>query len=254
MISIKNDQEIEKIREANRIVGLLLYDLENIIKPGISTWELDRFAEDLIRREGGFPAFKGYTMPGLTPFPSTLCTSLNSGIVHGLPSSSVILQTGDIIGVDVGVLKDGFYGDAARTYRVGKVSAEAEQLLKVTLEALSRGIAHAREGLRVGDISHAIGSYVTACGYFVADDLTGHGIGKKLHEEPIIPNFGERDKGPRLKKGMTLAIEPMVNIGTNRVIEKGWEYFVEDGSLSAHYENTVLITEGEPEILSVYKG
>ena len=241
------------MREANRIVGLLLHKLGSIVKPGVSTLELDNFAEQLIRNEGGRPAFKGYSVPGLPPFPSALCTSVNSGVVHGIPSTKEILQEGDIIGVDVGVFKDGFYGDAARTYRVGRISDEAEQLLQVTSEALDRGMNQAKAGARVGDISYAIGSYVMSKGYFVADNLTGHGIGRNLHEEPIIPNWGDKGKGPRLRKGMTLAIEPMVNIGTNRVIEKGWEFFVEDGSLSAHYENTVLITDGEPEILTAYK-
>ncbi|RKX73597.1 MAG: type I methionyl aminopeptidase [Candidatus Cloacimonadota bacterium] len=253
MITIKNNQEIEKMREANRIVGKLLHKIGSIVKPGVSTLDLDNFAEQLIRSEGGRPAFKGYSVPGLPPFPAALCTSVNSGVVHGIPSKTEILQEGDIIGIDVGVYKDGFYGDAARTYRVGQISSEAEQLLQVTMEALDRGMAQARVGARVGDISYAIGSYVLDQGYFVADNLTGHGIGRRLHEDPVIPNWGAKGKGPRLGKGMTLAIEPMVNIGTNRVIEKGWEFFVEDGSLSAHYENTVLITESDPEILTAYK-
>lgn len=241
------------MREANRIVALLLHKLEEIIAPGISTQQLNDFAEELIGKEGGKPAFKGYTVSGLEPFPATLCTSLNAGIVHGIPSKRQILREGDIIGVDVGVLKEGFYGDAARTYRVGNISPSATALLEVTREALARGIAAAREGNRVGDISHAIGSFVSEKGYFVADNLTGHGIGRRLHEEPVIPNMGARGKGPRLQSGMTLAIEPMVNIGTNRVIEKGWEFFVADGSLSAHFEHTVLITKNEPEILTLYK-
>ena len=253
MITIKNNQEIEKMREANRIVGKLLHKIGSIVKPGVSTLDLDNFAEQLIRSEGGRPAFKGYSVPSLPPFPAALCTSVNSGVVHGIPSKTEILQEGDIIGIDVGVYKDGFYGDAARTYRVGQISSEAEQLLQVTMEALDRGMAQARVGARVGDISYAIGSYVLDQGYFVADNLTGHGIGRRLHEDPVIPNWGAKGKGPRLQKGMTLAIEPMVNIGTNRVIEKGWEFFVEDGSLSAHYENTVLITESDPEILTAYK-
>jgi methionyl aminopeptidase len=253
MITIKNQQEIQKMREANRIVGLLLHKLEKIVEPGISTFELNKYAEKLIRDEGGLPAFKGYVVPGLKPFPAALCTSPNAGIVHGIPSTKQILREGDIIGVDVGVLKDGFYGDAARTYRVGMISEAAEKLMDITKEALRRGIAAAIQGNRVGDISHAIGSYVSSQGYFVADNLTGHGIGRRLHEEPMIPNAGAKGKGSRLRAGMTLAIEPMVNIGTNRVIEKGWEFFVADGSLSAHFEHTVLITPNEPEILTLYK-
>ena len=240
------------MRESNRIVALLLHKLESIIKPGISTWEVDQFSDDLIRAESGKPAFKGYMVFGLEPFPAAICTSVNSCIVHGIPSLKQILQEGDIIGIDVGVYKNGFYGDAARTYRVGKITKETERLLRVTQEALDRGISQARHGARVGDISYAIGSYVKEQGYFVADNLTGHGIGASLHEDPLIPNFGVKGKGPRLKKGMTLAIEPMVNIGTNQVIENGWEFFVADRTLSAHYENTILITDGEPEILSVY--
>ena len=252
MITIKNNSEIAKMRESNRIVGLLLHKLDCFIKPGISTYDIDRFADELIRNEAGKAAFKGYTVPGLPPFPAAVCSSVNSCIVHGIPSKKKILSEGDIIGIDVGVYKDGFYGDAARTYKVGKISEQATILMAVTREALKRGISQARDGARVGDISHAIGSYVMGQGYFVADSLTGHGIGTSLHEDPIVPNIGTKGKGPRLKKGMTIAIEPMVNIGTNRVIENGWEFFVADGSLSAHYEHTILITENEAELLTEY--
>ncbi len=251
MVYIKTDEEIRKIREASRIVGLLLDALKDLIKPGISTMELDRYAEELIRSEDGIPAFKGYQVPGLPPFPGTLCTSVNSAIVHGIPSEKVILKDGDILGVDVGVIKDGYYGDAAWTYAVGNISAEAERLMTVTQKALELGISAALPGKRVGDISNAIGSYVQEQGYFVADDLTGHGVGKQLHEEPMIPNSGKKDRGLRLQPGMTLAIEPMVNVGTNRVKEKGWEFFVADNSLSAHFEHTILITNDQPIILSV---
>ena len=252
MISIKNNSEIAKMRESNRIVGLLLHKLDCFIKPGISTYDIDRFADELIRNEAGKAAFKGYTVPGLPPFPAAVCSSVNSCIVHGIPSKKKILHEGDIIGIDVGVYKNGFYGDAARTFQVGKVSEEATVLMAVTREALKRGISQARDGARVGDISHAIGSYVMDQGYFVADSLTGHGIGTSLHEDPIVPNVGTKGKGPRLKKGMTIAIEPMVNFGTNRVIENGWEFFVADGSLSAHYEHTILITENEAELLTEF--
>mgnify|MGYP003968989835 FL=1 len=252
MISIKNNSEIAKMRESNRIVGLLLHKLDGFIKPGISTYDIDRFADELIRNEAGKAAFKGYTVPGLPPFPAAVCSSANSCIVHGIPSKKKILSEGDIIGIDVGVYKNGFYGDAARTYQVGNISEEAIALMAVTREALRRGISQARDGARVGDISHAIGSYVMDQGYFVADSLTGHGIGTSLHEDPIVPNIGTKGKGPRLKKGMTIAIEPMVNIGTNRVIENGWEFYVADGSLSAHFEHTILITENEAELLTEY--
>lgn len=250
MIIRKSPTEIDRIRTSCRIIGELLDALGEKIVPGVSTWDLDSFAYDFIVSRGGKPAFKGYTVAGLPPFPGTLCTSPNTGIVHGIPSKQVVLQAGDIIGIDVGVYKDGFYGDAARTYAVGEISPEAARLMQVTLQSLQLGIASAVPGNRVGDISHAIGSYVQQNGYFVADNLTGHGIGQELHEEPQIPNFGTAGRGPRLQAGMTLAIEPMVNIGTNRVKEKGWEFFTADSSLSAHFEHTILITETQPEILT----
>lgn len=252
MITIKNNSEIAKMRESNRIVGLLLHKLDAIIKPGISTYDIDKFADELIRNEAGKAAFKGYSIPGLPPFPAAVCSSVNSCIVHGIPSKKKILNEGDIIGIDVGVYKDGYYGDAAKTFQVGEISEQAIALMAVTREALKRGISQARDGARVGDISHAIGSYVMSQGYFVADSLTGHGIGTSLHEDPVVPNSGVKGKGPRLRKGMTIAIEPMVNIGTNRVIENGWEFYVADGSLSAHYEHTILITDNEAELLTKY--
>jgi methionyl aminopeptidase len=250
MIFIKNSAEMDKMRAANQIIARLFEKLESYVTAGISTWELDKIAEEFILSQGAKPAFKGYSVPGLYPFPNAICASVNHCIVHGIPSQANILKDGDIIGIDVGVYKDGFYGDAARTFRVGNVSEHVEKLLAITKEALDKGIAQAIDGSRVGDISHAIGSFVKENGYFVADDLTGHGIGKKLHEDPIIPNDGKKGKGPRLRKGMTIAIEPMVNVGTNQVIEKGWEYFVKDGSLSAHFENTIAITNAEPVLLS----
>ncbi len=251
MIYIKNSNEIKKMRESNRIVALLLKELETMISPGISTQELNEFVEEIIKTEGGEPAFKGYVVPGLLPFPAAICASINSCIVHGIPSSKKILKDGDIIGIDVGVYKNGFYGDAARTYTVGKVSQKARNLLDVTLEALDRGISQARDGARVGDVSYVIGSFVAKKGYFVADSLTGHGVGRELHEEPIVPNIGVKGRGPRLKEGMTIAIEPMINIGTNHVKEVGWEFYVADNTLSAHFEHTILITPQKAEILSV---
>jgi len=251
MIYIKTPAEIEKMRKSCRIIGELLEALETIIRPGISTLEIDKFAEDFIGSRGGKPSFKGYRVDGLPPFPGSICASVNEQIVHGIPSAKKILQDGDIIGIDVGVVLDGYNGDAARTYRVGKISAEAEELLQVTKEALERGISAAIPGNRVGDISYAIGSFVAFRGYYVADNLTGHGVGRNLHEEPQIPNTGKPGRGPRLSAGMTLAIEPMVNIGTNRVLENGWEFKVADNSLSAHFEHTILVTDNKPEILTV---
>jgi methionyl aminopeptidase len=251
MIYIKTPAEIEKMRKSCRIIGELLDALETIIRPGISTLEIDKFAEDFIGSRGGKPSFKGYRVDGLPPFPGSICASVNEQIVHGIPSAKKILQDGDIIGIDVGVVLDGYNGDAARTYRVGKISADAEELLQVTKEALERGISAAIPGNRVGDISYAIGSFVAFRGYYVADNLTGHGVGRNLHEEPQIPNTGKPGRGPRLSAGMTLAIEPMVNIGTNRVLENGWEFKVADNSLSAHFEHTILVTDNKPEILTV---
>lgn len=250
MIYLKTVSEIEKMRQSGRVIGELFEELAKIIKPGVSTLELDRFADDFIRSRGAKAAFKGYQAHGLPPFPGAICASVNAGIVHGIPSADVILADGDIIGIDVGVLLNSYYSDAARTYAVGKISESAQKLMQVTQESLEIGISQAVPGNRIGDISSAIGSFVQSNGYFVADDLTGHGIGKSLHEEPQIPNFGVKGRGPRIQAGMTLAIEPMVNIGTNRVKEIGWEFYTADDSLSAHFEHTILVTEGEPEILS----
>jgi len=250
MIKIKKQHEIEKMRAAGKIIGLLWLELDKIVKPGVSTWQLDKFADEFIRSHGAYPAFKGYSVPGLPPFPGAICASVNSCIVHGIPSKNVILKEGDIIGIDVGTRKDGFHGDSAYTFTVGEISKETKRLLEVTKKALDIGIAHAVEGNRFGDISHAIGKFVKESGYFCADDLTGHGIGRDLHEDPMIPNVGFKGSGKFIKRGMTIAIEPMVNIGTNRVTERGWEYFVKDNSLSAHYEHTLLVTDGKPEILT----
>ena len=251
MIYLKTPAEIEKMRVSCQIIGSLLDALATLIRSGVCTLELDEFAEEFIRSRGGIPSFKGYQIPGLKPFPGSICASINAAIVHGIPRRETILQEGDIIGIDVGVLCNGYHGDAARSYRVGKVSSQAESLLQVTEQALELGIAAAVEGNRIGDISNAIGSFVVSRGYFVADDLTGHGIGRNLHEEPQIPNFGKPGRGPRIAAGMTLAIEPMVNIGTNRVSEKGWEFCVADNSLSAHFEHTILVTNGKPEVLTI---
>ncbi len=250
MIKIKKQHEIEKMREAGRIIGLLWEEMAKIIVPGISTWELDKFAEDFIRSHDAYPAFKGYSVPGLAPFPGAICASVNSVIVHGIPAKNVILKEGDIIGIDVGTRKAGYHGDAAYTFTVGQISQEAQRLLDVTKEALEIGISTAIVGNKVGDISYAIGKFVKQKGYYCADDLTGHGIGRELHEDPMIPNVGRKGTGQLIKEGMTIAIEPMVNIGTNKVIERGWEYLVKDGSLSAHFEHTLLVTDAKPEILT----
>lgn len=250
MIKIKKQHEIERIREACHIIGLLWDELERVIVPGISTYDIDKIAEELIKSHGAYPAFKGYTVPGLGPFPGAICASVNAAIVHGIPSKNVILQEGDIIGIDVGTRKNGYHGDAARTFAVGEISKSAKNLMEVTKRAFEIGMNEAIPGNRVGDISYAIGKYVKQMGYYCADDLTGHGIGRDLHEDPMIPNVGRRKTGSIIKKGMTICIEPMVNIGTNRVSERGWEFLTADGSLSSHYENTLLVTDNGPEILT----
>ena len=250
MGSFRSESEIRGITECCRIVAEVLREMETMIKPGISTLELDRKATEIIKKNDAFPAFKGYSIPGLPPYPAAICASVNSCIVHGIPREDLTLKEGDIIGIDVGVGKDGFFGDAARTYPVGEISREALTLLETTKNALEIGIEKAVAGATVGDISFAIGDYVNGRGLYVADRLTGHGIGRNLHEEPMIPNHGVKGTGRRLVEGMTLAIEPMVNIGTNRVDEIGWEFYVADNTLSAHYEHTILITGGEPVILT----
>ncbi len=251
MIHIKDDKAIEKMKASNHIISLVLAEMNNHVRPGVSTLELDRIAEEIIRDHGAKPAFKGYSVPGLPPFPGSICASVNEAIVHGIPSSKIVLKEGDIIGVDVGTFKDGYFGDGAMTYPVGEISDAAKRLMRVTRECLYLGIAQARPGNRIGDISHAIGSHIKANGYYAAEKLTGHGIGKALHEEPTIMNVGRKGFGTRIQKGMIFAIEPMVNIGTYRVLDDGWNVYVADRSLSAHYEHTILVTDNEPEILTL---
>lgn len=247
MINIRTPQEIAKIRKSSSLVARALRKVREAIRPGITTAELDRIAEETIRRGGGVPAFKGYR-----GFPASLCVSVNEEVVHGIPGRRR-LKEGDIVSLDLGVLMDGYYGDAAITVPVGEVSELAKRLLQVTEEALYRGIEKARAGNRLFDISHAIQRWVEAAGFSVVRDFVGHGIGRALHEEPQVPNFGPPNQGPRLDVGMVLAIEPMVNTGTwrVRVLENGWTVVTADGGLSAHFEHTVAITEGGPEILSL---
>jgi len=247
MINIRTLQEIAKIRKSSSLVARALQRVREAIRPGVTTAELDRIAEETIRRGGGVPAFKGYR-----GFPASLCVSVNEEVVHGIPGRRR-LKEGDIVSLDLGVLMDGYYGDAAITVPVGEVSELAKRLLQVTEEALYRGIEKARAGNRLFDISHAIQRWVEAAGFSVVRDFVGHGIGRALHEEPQVPNFGPPNQGPRLDVGMVLAIEPMVNTGTwrVRVLENGWTVVTADGGLSAHFEHTVAITEGGPEILSL---
>ncbi len=247
MIEIKTEREIRLMEEAGRIVRAVLSGLRKMVVPGVTTAELDRKAEEMIRAHGAVPAFKGYR-----GFPANICTSINEQIVHGIPGS-VRLRKGDILSIDVGVEKDGYYGDAAITVEVGDmVAAKARQLIRVTKEALRIGIEKAKEGNRLFDISNAIQIHVETCGYSVVRDFVGHGIGKEMHEEPEIPNFGRAETGPRLRKGMTLAIEPMVNEGRYdiEILDNRWTAVTKDGKLSAHFEHTICVTEGDPRILT----
>lgn len=247
MIILKTEEEIEKIRIASKYAMEVLFYLREFVKEGMRTKDLERLCEEKIKRMKHVkPAFKGYN-----GYPYALCVSVNEEVVHGMPSDR-ILKEGDIVSLDFGVIYDGYYGDAAITYGVGKISKEAERLIKVTEEALYKGIEMAREGNRLYDISNAIQSHVEANGFSVVREFVGHGIGRSLHEEPQIPNFGQKGTGPRLKKGMVLAIEPMVNMGKSDVsiAENGWTAYAKDMTLSAHFEHTVAITDEGPEILS----
>lgn len=239
------------MRESNRIACEVLDLIEQRVKPGVTTIELDTIAEDHIRSQGAIPAFKGYRQGNSSPYPGSICASLNHEVVHGIPGERV-LKEGDILSVDVGINKDGFFGDSARTFPIGKIDPETERLLKITKEALFVGIAEARGGNRVHDISAAIQEYVEAAGYNVVRELVGHGIGRSLHEEPAVPNYGKRGTGIKLVDGMVLAIEPMVNSGTFRVkvAKDGWTIVTADGRPSAHYEHSVIVRNGEAEILS----
>ena len=255
MVTIKSKKEIELMREACKIANLTQKAVEQAIKPGITTWELDRIAEETIKKHGGIPAQKNYPSiyKGVQSFPATICASVNDEIIHGIPSKKTILVDGDIISVDLVVLKNGFHGDCARTYVVGKIDKESQRLIDVTKQAFFEGIKFAKKGYRIGDISNAIGEYVKKNGFSVLKEFQGHGIGREMHEDPGIPNFGKAGKGLRIEPGMTLAVEPMVTMGTGEMIEldDGWTIITEDGSLAAHYENTILITENEPEILTL---
>ena len=243
------------MKEACKVTGLLYRELEKMIKPGISTAELDKFAEDLIRKNGGVPAQKGYPsgMRGVPNFPATLCVSVNDEVIHGIPSKKAILKDGDVVSIDCVVWKDGFHGDAARTFIVGEGSKEAKRLVEVTKQAFFEGIKMAKPGNRIGDISSTIGEFVENHGYSVVREFQGHGIGREMHEDPGIPNYGKPGRGLRLEPGMTLAVEPMVIAGRRNILQldDGWTIITEDGSLAAHYENTILITEKEPEILTI---
>jgi methionyl aminopeptidase len=246
MIILKSPEEMKKMEQSCLIVAKTLDYLKDMVKPGITTLDIERLADDYIKSNRAIPAFKGYR-----GYPATICASVNNEVIHGIPSDRV-LEEGDILGIDLGAYKDGFYGDAASTFPVGKIPPDVEKLLRVTEDALYRGIENAREDNRVSDISHAIQEHVESNGFSVVRAFVGHGIGRNLHEEPQIPNFGLPGRGPRLRSGMTLAIEPMVNQGGHEVVvlEDGWTTVTMDGKLSAHFEHTVLVTPDKPRILT----
>lgn len=255
MVTIKSKKEVEQMREACRITALVYEVLEKEIHAGMSTLELDKIAEQIIREHGALPAQKGYPsgIKGVPPFPATLCVSVNDEVIHGIPSKRTIIQEGDVVSIDLVTFKNGFHGDAARTFIVGKASKEAQKLVDITKQAFFEGIQFAKPGFRIGDISHRIGEFVESHGYNVVREFQGHGIGRQMHEDPGIPNYGKAGRGMRIEPGMTLAIEPMVMAGKPNILEldDGWTIVTEDGSLAAHYENTILITENEPEVLTL---
>jgi len=252
MILVKSQKELDIMRKAGELVALALDKLSLNIAEGVTTAELDRIAEEFIRSKGAVPSFKGYHgLPGAKDYPASICASINNEVVHGIPDNRK-LKNGDIISIDIGIYYQGFHGDAARTFAVGKISEKASLLIEVTKQSFYEGLRFAINGNRIYDISSAIQDYVEKFGFSVVRDYVGHGIGKNMHEEPQIPNFRTKQRGPRLMPGMTLAIEPMVNEGAYNVklLDNMWTVVTQDGSLSAHYENTIAVTENEPIILT----
>jgi methionyl aminopeptidase len=247
VIVCRSTAELERMRDAGRLVGEVLTELAAHVKPGVTTADLDAMAEKRIAQAGATPAFKGYH-----GYPATICASINDEVIHGIPSGRRLLQEGDVISIDVGVLLHGYFGDSAITLPVGPVSEEAATLLRVTEEALYKAIEHMRPGKRISDIGHAVQQHVEAYGFSVVREFVGHGIGQAMHEEPQVPNYGEPGRGPRLAEGMVLAIEPMVNAGKPavKVLADGWTAVTRDGRLSAHFEHTVAVTAGEPWVLT----
>ena len=247
MIVCRSQSELERMREAGRLVGEVLTELAAHVEPGVSTGDLDALAEKRIRQAGATPAFKGYH-----GYPAAICASINDEVIHEIPSGRRLLQPGDVISIDVGASLNGYFGDSAMTLPVGQVSEEAATLLRVTEESLFKAIEHVRPGNRVSDIGHAVQHHVEAYGFSVVREFVGHGIGQQMHEEPQVPNYGEPGRGPRLVEGMVLAIEPMVNAGKPavKVLADGWTAVTRDGRLSEHFEHTVAVTAGEPWILT----
>ena len=248
-VTIKSEREIELMRESCRLLAIVHKELGENIRPGMSTLDIDTLGENLIHKLGCVPNFKNYN-----GYPASICVSVNDEVVHGIPSKNRILQEGDIVSLDAGLIYQGYHSDAARTYGVGQITPEAQKLIDVTRESFFAGIKMAKAGNHLHDISNAIDAYVRPHGYGIVRDLVGHGIGRKLHEAPEIPNYAKRSRGIKLRAGMTLAVEPMINMGDPDVVwlDDDWTVVTEDGSWSAHYENTILITDGEPEILTLY--
>ncbi len=249
MIYLKTDEEIELLRASNMLVGKTLGEVAKAIKPGVTTLQLDKIAEEFIRDNGGIPGFLDYQ-----GFPNTLCTSVNEQVVHGIPNSKP-LQDGDVISVDCGVLMNGFYGDSAYTFEVGDVKPEVKELLKTTRESLYKGIEQAVAGNRIGDIGNAVQTYCEAKGYSVVREMVGHGVGKDMHEAPEVPNYGRRGNGPLLKVGMVIAIEPMINLGKRNIVQEndGWTIRTIDKKVSAHFEHTIAVQKNAADILSSFK-
>lgn len=247
-VTIKSEREIELMRESCKRLEYVHHELGNYIKPGISTWEINQIGERLIREQGGIPNFLNYN-----GFPASICVSVNEEVVHGIPKKNRILKDGDIVSLDAGLIYKGFHSDAARTHLVGNVADDVKKLVEVTKQSFFEGIKMAKAGNHLFDISNAIDDYISQFGYGIVEDLVGHGIGTSLHEDPQIPNFRQNRRGLKLRAGMTLAIEPMINLGTYEVswLDDDWTVVTDDDLPSAHYENTILITEGEPEILTL---
>lgn len=247
-VTIKSAREIELMREAGKILAKTHEELAKALKPGMTTWDIDHLGEEIIRSYGCIPSFKNYN-----GYPASICVSVNDEVVHGIPNKHHILREGDIVSLDAGVIWNGYHSDAARTYGVGEISPEAAKLIEVTRQSFFEGIKFAKAGNHLNDISAAVQKYAESFGYGVVRDLVGHGIGTHLHEDPEVPNFAQKRKGIRLEAGMTLAVEPMITAGRYDVVwmDDDWTVVTDDGSLAAHYENTILITDGEPEILSL---
>jgi len=253
-IFLKTEDEIELMRQANQLVGKTLGELEKHIKPGVTTLQLDKIADEFIRDHGAIPTFKNFPNPFGGPFPASICTSVNDVVVHGVPDSKTVLKDGDIISIDCGTLLDGFNGDSCYTFCVGDVSPEVRQLLRITKESLYLGIEQATAGKRVGDIGDTVQTYCESHGYGVVRELTGHGIGKEMHEDPQIPNYGRRGNGALLKSGMCIAIEPMITMGNRQIwmMPDKWTIRTRDGKPAAHFEHTIAIRRGKAEILSSF--